>query len=62
MTIEEECLNLIIELIQISKQQRKTEYTIVRKKIMKLYHENIEARDFFKKSFKNINSLNIPRS
>lgn len=51
MTKDEYCLDLIMRLVQSSKQSKKEEYNIARKEIKRLWHEDKEAREFFKIAF-----------
>ncbi len=51
MTRDEYCLDLIMRLVQSSKSSKKEEYNVARKEIKRLWHEDKEAREFFKIAF-----------
>lgn len=62
MTSEEKdakIMDLFIQLVQYGRQKRKLEYTQVRKEIVRMYHEDKEARILISTALRSFRGINI---
>lgn len=54
ISLDEHCLNLIMEMVQTARNNQNDRYREVKKEIKRLMLENKEARDFFQKAFTSV--------